>query len=107
MARKRQYSTNADRQREYRKRRKTAADQPIPVPLPLRSSRTLSRPARLARLGTDLQTLLLEYEQWLGAIPEALHDTDQATRLSETIEQLTAASDLLADVIPPRGFGRD
>jgi hypothetical protein len=48
-----------------------------------------------------------EYEDWLAALPESLQDSDQATRLTETIDQLAAVIDLLSDIDPPRGFGRD
>jgi hypothetical protein len=48
-----------------------------------------------------------EYEDWLAAVPESLQGSEQAQRLSETIDQLAAVIDLLSDIEPPRGFGRD
>lgn len=108
MARKRLYVTNADRQKAYRER--LAAGRRVPSPPPSlgkRQPRPPSRPARLARLSVELQALAGEYEDWLEALPESLKETDQAARLSETVEQLAAAAELLADVDPPRGFGRD
>jgi len=54
-----------------------------------------------------VRALQAEYEAWLDALPETLAQGDQAGMLQATIEQLEAAADLLAEVEPPRGFGRD
>jgi len=40
-------------------------------------------------------------------MPESLAAGDQAERLQETIEQLETAADLLDEIQPPRGYGRD
>jgi hypothetical protein len=52
----------------------------------------------------ELLTLQAEYAQWLAALPNSLSD-------SPTAEALEAIVDLdlteLADIEPPRGFGRD
>jgi hypothetical protein len=48
-----------------------------------------------------------EYQAWLDSLPEPLQEGDQATRLTETIEALEAVVDLLSQLEPPRGFGRD
>jgi hypothetical protein len=58
-------------------------------------------------VATSLQVLQVEYESWLEALPESLADGDLAERLRDTIEQLAAAADLVAEIEPPRGFGRD
>jgi hypothetical protein len=49
----------------------------------------------------------MEYQAWLDSLPEALEDSVQAERLGATIEQLDAIAELLAEVQPPLGFGRD
>lgn len=102
MPRPRTYATAAERQRAYRAR--LATQQP---PAPPRLSRPPSRPARIAALEASVRALQAEYEAWLDALPETLAQGDQAGMLQATIEQLEAAADLLAEVEPPRGFGRD
>jgi hypothetical protein len=54
-----------------------------------------------------VRALQLEYETWLESIPETLEGSSQADRAREAIEQLAAAADMLDEVQPPRGFGRD
>jgi hypothetical protein len=49
----------------------------------------------------------MEYQAWLDSLPEALEGSVQAERLEETIEQLDAIAELLGEVQPPLGFGRD
>jgi hypothetical protein len=61
----------------------------------------------LAAIESEVAGLLQEYEGWLEALPPSLADGDQATKLAETIEQLAAISELIAEVVSPRGFGRD
>ncbi|MHB2018408.1 MAG: hypothetical protein ACYCW6_15790 [Candidatus Xenobia bacterium] len=104
MPRKRLYENNADRQKAYRQR---VPRSPSPASALPRKRRPPSRPARLQRLRTELAALAQEYQDWLGTLPESLQDTPQASRLTETVEQLTAALELLESVDPPRGFGRD
>lgn len=58
-------------------------------------------------LESSLRSLLEEYQGWLDTLPESLEDSGQAERLNETIEQLEAAVDILSEVQPPRGYGRD
>jgi hypothetical protein len=48
-----------------------------------------------------------EYDEWLDSLPESLQDGTTAERLAETIEQLEAVYDLLVEIQPPRGYGRD
>lgn len=48
-----------------------------------------------------------EYERWLESLPESLQEGDQAARLTETIDQLASVLDILSDIDPPKGFGRD
>jgi hypothetical protein len=111
MSRIRVYSNAAERTRAYRLRLLAVArgsGPPVLVepPQPKRQ-RTVSRPKRLAALQAEAQCLQQEYEHWLEVLPESLQDTDLAARLTETIDQLAAVQDLIAEIQPPRGFGRD
>ncbi|MGI5845533.1 MAG: hypothetical protein ACOX9B_15375 [Candidatus Xenobium sp.] len=106
MGRSRIYASAAERQRAYRRR--LAAGQAAPAPPPeSRPRRQPSRPARLAAVRSAVVQLFDEYENWLAAVPESLQESGQAQRLAETIDQLAAVVDLLCDIDPPRGFGRD
>lgn len=105
MGRPRLYATPADRQAAYRLR--SAALDKNAAQASTRPRRQPSRPTRLAMLVQMAEDLQHEYETWLESLPEALQDGDQAARLAETIEQLQAVVDLLSEVTPPRGFGRD
>lgn len=100
------YATSADRQRAYRARQ-TESSARARHPLPAKPKRLPSRPHRLAALAESLQTLQAEYEAWLEALPESMADGDLADRLRDTIEQLGEAADLVGEIEPPRGFGRD
>jgi hypothetical protein len=51
-----------------------------------------------------LFTLQSEYADWLAALPDSLHGSATADAL-EAIVDLDLAP--LADVEPPRGYGRD
>lgn len=105
MGRKRIHTTAAERQKSYRARVSNQASTPHPaVP---RKPKKVSRPARLVALETGIRTLLEEYEDWLSQIPETLEATAQVALLTEAIEKLTDAAELLAEITPPRGFGRD
>jgi hypothetical protein len=63
-----------------------------------------SRPQRWRDAVVELLALQAEYAQWLAALPDSLSD-------SPTAEALEAIVDLdlteLADIDPPRGYGRD
>ena len=63
-----------------------------------------SRPQRWRDAVVELLALQAEYAQWLAALPVSLSD-------SPTAEALGAIVDLdlteLADIEPPRGYGRD
>jgi len=100
------YATSADRQKAYRARQAERSTAAAPPP-PKKPGRPPSRPARLAALTDSLRSLHAEYESWLEGMPESLAAGDQAERLQETIEQLETAADLLDEIQPPRGYGRD
>lgn len=104
--RSRIYATSADRQRAYRARQSEPTTRASHTQA-AKPRRPPSRPSRLAVLASSLQVLQAEYEAWLEALPESMSDGDLAERLRETIEQLGAAADLVAEIEPPRGFGRD
>ena len=63
-----------------------------------------SRPRRWRDAVVELLALQAEYAKWLAALPDSLSD-------SPTAEALEAIVDLdlteLADIEPPRGYGRD
>lgn len=106
MGRKRIHSSAAERQKSYRDQaRQTGGAAPI-LP-PTRRPRQPSRPARLAATEREIRVLLDEYEDWLARLPESLQDSVQAQNLTECIESLSSAADLLAEITPPRGFGKD
>ena len=67
-------------------------------------SASRSRPQRWRDAVAELLTLQAEYAKWLAALPDSLTD-------SPTAEALGAIVDLdlteLADIEPPRGYGRD
>lgn len=106
MPRNRLYLSDAERQQAYRDRRAGISGNDI-VSIPVARRRQPSRPSRLAALCNGATQLQGEYQAWLESLPEALQDGDQATRLTEAIEALEAVVDLLSQIEPPRGFGRD
>ena len=63
-----------------------------------------SRPQRWRDAVVELLALQAEYAKWLAALPDSLSD-------SPTAEALEAIVDLdlteLAEIEPPRGYGRD
>ena len=94
--------SNAERQARYRAHRLTK-----PSPVVTRTRRSTDRRSRPQRwrdaVGT-LFTLQSEYADWLAALPDSLHGSATADAL-EAIVDLDLAP--LADVEPPRGYGRD
>ena len=76
-------------------------------PRVIRNPRKPSRIQRLERLRDDARTLLDEYTDWQSSLPENLAESATGERLTETVEQLEQAADLLDAIEPPRGFGRD
>ena len=106
MGRQRIYDNPAERQKAYRERA-TLNRGLSPPPATTKRHRPLSRPNRLAAIERELRALTEEYQMWLANLPEFLDGSDQAELLTVTIEQLTDATDLIADITLPRGFGRD
>jgi hypothetical protein len=100
--------SNAERQARYRVRRLT---QPVPVATQMRrptdpriKSAGRSRPQRWRDAVIELLTLQTKYANWLTALPDSLRDSPTAEALEAIVDlDLTA----LADIEPPRGYGRD
>jgi hypothetical protein len=94
--------SNAERQARYRARRQ--AEQPSPL---LRYRRPTDRRSRAQRWRDAIAELLAlqdEYAAWYEALPDSLHDTTTAEALQAIVE---LDLENLADIAPPRGFGRD
>jgi hypothetical protein len=94
--------SDAERQARYRARHKDHNALP-----PIRYRRPTDRRARLQRWRDAVAELLVlqaEYAAWCDALPDNLRD-------SATAEALQAIVDLdlaeLAEIQPPRGYGRD
>lgn len=101
------YANKAERMRAYRTRLKARLAGQAPPPPPPAKRRPPSRPARLMALEMAVRDLQSEYERWLDRLPDSLSDGDLAQRLQETIEQFDTVADLLNDIDPPKGYGRD
>ena len=94
--------SNAERQARYRVRQQVEAA--TAVIRPRRPTDRRSRPQRWRDAVDTLFTLQSEYADWLAALPDSLHGSATADAL-EAIVDLDLAP--LADVEPPRGYGRD
>jgi hypothetical protein len=96
--------TNAERQARHRKR--LAAAHPA-APITTRPHRRVdrrSRPQRWRDAVAELLALQGEYADWLTALPDSLKQSSTAEALEAILDfDLTA----LADINPPRGYGRD
>jgi hypothetical protein len=94
--------SNAERQARYRARHQTAA-----AKSPTQTRRPIdrrSRPQRWREAVDMLLALQADYADWLAALPDSLQGGATAEAL-EAIVDLDLTS--LADVEPPRGYGRD
>jgi len=94
--------SNAERQARSRARRH--AEQPPPL---IRYRRPIDRRSRAQRWREAVAELIAlqgEYAAWYEALPDSLHDTATAEALQAIVE---LDLDALADITPPRGFGRD
>jgi hypothetical protein len=94
--------SNAERQARYRAHRQAQQPQTAIHRRPPADRR--SRAQRWRDAVAELLALQAEYAAWSDTLPESLRD-------SATAEALQAIIDLdldnLADIRPPRGFGRD
>ena len=94
--------SNAERQARYRARHLTQ-----PSPVVIRTRRPIDRRSRLQRWDNATNVLLriqAECVGWLEALPGSLRGTAMAEAL-EAIADLDLTA--LAEVKPPRGYGRD
>jgi len=94
--------SDAERQARYRARRQ--AEQ---TPSRIRYRRPADRRARPQRWHdavAELLALQAEYAAWCDALPNSLRDSATAEALQAIIE---LDLDVLAEIEPPRGFGRD
>ncbi len=99
-----QAMTNAERQARHRARHATARPLASIKPRPHRPIDRRSRPERWRGALAELLALQAEYADWLAALPESLHHSPTAEALEAIVDLDLAA---LADIDPPRGYGRD
>ena len=94
--------SNAERQARYRARHQAEAT--TAVTRPHRPTDRRSRPQRWRDAVGTLFALQAEYADWLAALPDSLRDSTTADALEAIVDlDLTP----LADIEPPRGYGRD
>lgn len=97
-----QVLSNAERQARYRARRLAQT-----TSVATRWRRPIDRrgrPRRWRDAVSELLALQAEYADWLTALPDSLRDSPTAEVLAAIVDlDLTA----LADIEPPRGYGRD
>lgn len=93
--------SNAERQRQYRERRK--ANTPVLRYVIKTRKDTRSRVQRWQDAVEILRNLQAEYQEWLDNLPESLHDSTLAEKL-QTVCELDIDE---LDIDLPRGFGRD
>ena len=94
--------SDAERQARYRARRQ--AEQASPLIRYRRPADRRNRPQRWHDAVAELLTLQAEYAAWCDALPDSLRDSATADALQAIVE---LDLDVLADIEPPRGFGRD
>ena len=94
--------SDAERQARYRARRQ--AEQAPPQIRYRRPADRRARPQRWRDAVTELLVLQAEYAAWRDALPDSLRDGATAEALQAIVE---FDLDVLADIEPPRGFGRD
>ena len=96
-----QVLSNAERQAGYRARKAERTGTTIRYRRPA-DRRT--RPQRWRDAVAELLALQAEYTAWADALPDALRDTTTAEALQAIVD--LDLSDI-ADIEPPRGYGRD
>jgi hypothetical protein len=94
--------SDAERQAQYRARRQ--AEQASPRIRYRRPVDRRTRPQRWHDAVAELLTLQAEYAAWCDALPDSLRDGATAEALQAIVELDLG---ILADIEPPRGFGRD
>ena len=94
--------SDAERQARYRARRQAA--QAAPLIRYRRPADRRARPQRWHYAVAELLVLQADYAAWRDALPESLRDSATAEALQAIVD---LDLDALADIEPPRGFGRD
>jgi hypothetical protein len=94
--------SDAERQARYRARRQ--AEQASPLIRYRRPADRRTRPQRWRDAVAELLALQTEYAAWCDALPDSLRSGATAEALQAIVE---LDLDVLADIEPPRGFGRD
>ena len=94
--------SNAERQARYRARQQ--AKQPTPVIRYRRPKDKRSRAQRWCDAVAELLALQAEYTAWHETLPETLANSATTEALQAIVELDLEA---LADIVPPRGYGRD
>jgi hypothetical protein len=98
--------SNAERQARYRARQQVAAA--TVVTRPRRPTDRRSRPQRWRDAVDTLLTLQAGYADWLAALPDSLQGSATGSATADALEAIVDLDlTLLADVEPPRGYGRD
>ena len=93
--------TNAERQARHRAAR--AASRPVNHYRPAADRR--SRAQRWRDAVAELVILQSQYAQWFEALPENLQEGATGEALQAIVD--LDLDDLVAIIVPPRGFGRD
>ena len=94
--------SNAERQARHRARRHD--QKPMPVTRYRRPADRRSRSQRWCDAVSELVSLQPEYVAWLDSLPDSL----RATPTGEALQAIADFDlDALADINPPRGYGRD
>ena len=94
--------SGAERQARYRARQQ--ARQADPAIRYRRPADRRSRPQRWHDAVAELLALQAGYAAWADTVPEGLRDTATAEALQAMVD---LDLDTLADIEPPRGYGRD
>jgi hypothetical protein len=93
--------SNAERQARWRAQRREA--QPPVAHKPTRPARR-SRAKRWNDALAEMRAVQAECAAWFDALPESLRDSPAASALQEMID---LDLDAIAQVQPPKGYGRD
>ncbi len=105
MGRKRIYANAAERQKAHRQR--AAGEAASAPPAGPAKRKKLTRPMRLSAAVAAVRKLQEEYQQWLDSFLDFQEGSELEERLTETIELMDQALEVLAEIQLPKGFGRD
>jgi hypothetical protein len=94
--------SNAERQARHRARHQ--AEQPQPLVRYRRPADRRARPQRWHDAAAELRILQAEYAAWYDTLPDSLRDSVIAEALQAIVD---LDLDALAEIMPPRGYGRD